>query len=347
MSPRRRIRIRREASTSSIARAAASRVVGLALVLGSAAPAGAQVACGDTIGPNEEVVLAADLVCDGVGEAIKVVGPAVLDLNGFSIRCEEQNGDGRLPFDGVRIDGAGATVRNGRVSGCQTGIQVAGTGRHSISLIVLQSNDEDGILVRSNANRIVDVNAFFNGAIGYHVLGAKNLLLGNAATGNGQIGFRAGGGNTLRRNIATNHESDGFIVGGERVQLLENRAIQNRTGFTLLGGRHRLVENEAENNETGFVLDGITERNRLVGNVASRNDFNGVIVFGDSNKLIETIAEHNGQVGILLFETERNVVVRSETSGNDVFDLSNTGSDCGTNRWRRNEFEGANQECID
>lgn len=346
MQRRRRIRTGRDTSTSCTARVAAW-LGRLALVVGGAMPAAAQVACGDVVGPNEEVVLTGDLVCDGVGEAIQVVGPAVLDLNGFTVRCEEQNGDGRIPFVGIRIDGAGATVRNGGIAGCGAGIEVTGNGRHAISLIVLRSNTEVGMLVRSDGNRIVDIGAFFNGGTGYNVLGSKNLLLGNAATGNGQVGFRVGGGNTLRRNIATNHEAQGFLVGGERVQVLENRAIQNDTGFTLLGGRHRLVENEAENNGTGFDLDGITQRNRLVRNVASRNDFNGVIVFGNSNKLVETIAEHNGQVGILLFETERNVVTRSETRGNGVFDLSTSGSGCGTNRWRRNEFESANLECID
>jgi parallel beta-helix repeat protein len=346
MNPRLRIRIQRETFTSRSARGAAWQLVGLVLVLGAASPAAAQVACGADVGPGEEVVLTRDLVCDRVGEAITVFGPAVLDLNGFTIRCADQDGDGRIPFDGIRVEGAGAVVRNGRITGCGTGLEVVGTGRHSISLLVLQSNVDDGMLVRSDANRIVDVSAFFNGKVGYDVIGKRNLLLGNAATGNGDIGFRSGGGNTLRRNIASNHEGEGFFVGGERALLLENRAILNDTGFTILGARHRLVENEAEDNGTGFLLDGITERNRLVENVASRNDFNGVIVFGNANRLIGTIAESNGQVGILLFEAERNVVSRSEASGNGVVDLSETDPDCGTNRWRKNEFESASQVCI-
>jgi hypothetical protein len=97
----------------------------LLAVLAWSGVANAQVACGDRIGAGSQAILAGNLTC-AQGEVLTVEGPAVLDLNGFVVRCTRSDGFSR----GIVLVGRGATVKNGFVQDCETGILLAGDGRH-------------------------------------------------------------------------------------------------------------------------------------------------------------------------------------------------------------------------
>jgi len=56
--------------------------------------------------------------CEGRRPGLIVEGPAVLDLNGYTIRCRA-DAAGNEPQAGVLIEGSGATVRNGAVRDCR------------------------------------------------------------------------------------------------------------------------------------------------------------------------------------------------------------------------------------
>ena len=74
-----------------------------------------RLTCGDTIGPNQAVVLHEDIgPCDDdVATVLTVQGPdALLELNGHSVVCADTDGDGQLPA-GIQTHGLRASVRNG------------------------------------------------------------------------------------------------------------------------------------------------------------------------------------------------------------------------------------------
>jgi len=311
----------------------------------AAAPAGAQVICGDTIGPNQHVVLQADLACDDVETALVVQGPAVLDLNGFAILCDDANGDGREVIAGVLIEGTGATVRNGAIRGCRSGVTAGGAGKHRVSDVSVFFASAVAIRTTSERNKISNSFSLFPSGTGFEVEGEGNVLTGNAATG-GRIGFDVAGRSTLKKNIASGSERIGFEIRSSRSVLTDNRAIGALTAFEIRGDANRLLRNQADDNSTGFFLESFAEANVLTRCSATDSALNGFAVAGDGNRLQRSRAEDNGGNGIRLASTASgNVVTGSVARGNEL-DLFDGTPGCGTNLWRRNGFGSSNDACI-
>lgn len=321
--------------------------VAVLVAAAGARPALAQVACGDVVGPGRTVVLQADLACDDVASGLVVHGPAVLDLNGHSLVCDDRNGNGREVITGILVEGAGVTLRNGAVRGCRAGVIVAGSGNHALSDVSVLFSASDGFRIESDRNRVSGSFSFFNGLAGFSIEGKANLLSGNAATGN-DFGFTMGQRNTLTANIASGSERSGFIVRGRQAKLKGNRAVGGAIGFEVTGQSNRFEGNESANNTTGFVLVDLAKRNVLDGNVASDSGFNGFAVAGVANRLVENRAERNDGNGIRVASTASRTVVRAtfarDNADEDLFD--NTPG-CGTNRWRNNSFGTSNEPCIE
>src|SRR6185295_1528382 len=86
----------------SVSHGARAVALMIPLVLaGSVSPASAQVRCGDTIGPGQEVILSSDLECGDVGVGLIVTGPAVLDLNGFAVSCPDSDRERAISRVGI------------------------------------------------------------------------------------------------------------------------------------------------------------------------------------------------------------------------------------------------------
>lgn len=310
-------------------------------------PAGAEVRCGDTIGPDQDVVLQAALVCDDVETALVVVGPTTLNLNGFSVQCADRNEDGRAPSAGIAVRGSGAQVRNGLVSGCGVGVKVAGSGNHTVRDVPVLFSGSDGVRVESDRNLITNTFALFGGESGYAVEGQLNVLSSNGATGN-PLGFVVGERNVLERNLAIDSELIGFVVAGTGSALVENRALRGPIGFAVLGQSNRLIGNRGENAGTGVFLEERAARNLLVGNAMSGSLGTGFAVAGDRNRLVRSRAERNGANGIQLVATASGTVITASVSqDNGDADLVDGTSGCGTNRWRNNTFGSSNDRCIE
>jgi parallel beta-helix repeat protein len=319
----------------------------LALCAVAAAPATADaVSCGDVIPAGATVLLQADLICDEVETALVVKGPAVLDLNGFSIRCKDTNGNGREVIQGVALEGAGAVLRNGVVRDCRQAVAVRGTGRHQVIGVRALFWASDGFRVDSDRNHLTGNESMFNGGLGYAVRGKANVIAGNTATGNRQ-GFDVEQRNTIELNVAAGNELTGFFVRSRNAKLRRNRALGSSIGFQITGRNNLLERNQAESNRTGFVLTDLSKRNRLVGNEAEDSNISGFIVDGLGNRLQGSRAEHNGAHGIVIaFGAQRSVVRGSSARFNGAADLSDANANCGTNRWRNNSFGSSDQACI-
>lgn len=303
----------------------------------------AQVACGDRIGAGAQAILAGNLTCPQ-GEVLTVEGPAVLDLNGFVVRCTRPDGFSR----GIVLVGRGATVRNGFVQDCETGILLSGDGRHLVRDVTVVSPGRIGIDAASDRGRIKNAFVFSAGNVGIDARGDRTIVTGSSVSGSGSVGIRARGRVSLTGNVVAATAGDGFQVSGEQAVLAGNRAVGNETGFNMIGDRGRFVRNEAQRNVLGFDLDGSANDNVLTRNDLSDNERSGLLVIGDGNRIRKNRLVENGEHGILLFgEVFDSVVAGNEVTGNGELDLSDDAPACGTNRWRGNTFGTRSQDCIE
>lgn len=208
----------------------ASFIVAAALAgLTLAGPAAAGLQCGDRVSPGQQVVLEEDLACDGPGAAVVVTGPAVVDLNGFTISCADLDEDGVTPQVGVLLLGWAVTVRNGTLNECRHGVVAAGTGFHAIGDVATLFGSGDGIVLASDANRVRGALAFFHRGAGFVLRGAASNVADSTATGN-RVGFRVDArarSNTLLGNVASANTVTGIVADGERNRLVSNRAEDN------------------------------------------------------------------------------------------------------------------------
>lgn len=204
----------------------AAALLGAAIgVLPAGAQAGAQVRCGDRIGPGDEVVLDEDLACAGGAAALLVTGPAVLDLNGFQITCTAEDA-GTARQVGILLLGWAVTVRNGSIDGCHNGIVAAGNGFHRLDGVATLFGSGDGIVLASDANHVREALALFHDGAGIAVRGGASVVTDSFAIGN-QVGFGVGRRSMLRRNVARLNEHDGFAITGSSIVLVDNRAEDN------------------------------------------------------------------------------------------------------------------------
>jgi len=102
------------------------------------------VVCGDTVGPRSSLTLTADLAGCTTRSALIVQGPAILDLGGHTVSCN-QGGGGAI---GINVVGSGPVVRNGELVKCAEAVSVRGTGGHLIKSMFASAN-EIGFLVAS------------------------------------------------------------------------------------------------------------------------------------------------------------------------------------------------------
>jgi len=315
----------------------------LLATLGRPGAVHAQVACGDRIAAGTHAILAGNLSCPD-SQPLTVEGPAVLDLNGFVLRCTRVGGFSR----GIVASGRGATVKNGSVRGCETGVLLAGDGRHLVRDVTIVSPADVGIDAASDRNRIKNAFVFSAGGVGIDARGDGTLVASCSVSGAGSVGVRVRARASLTGNVVAATAGEGFLVTGSRSVLVGNRAVGNDTGFSVVGDRGRFARNEAEGNRTGFDLDGSASDNVLTRNDLSDNERTGLVVIGDANRIRKNRVVDNGEHGILLFgEVFDTVVAGNEVTGNDGLDLSDDAPGCGTNRWRGNTFGTRSQSCIE
>ena len=279
----------------------------LTLSLSTAAHA---VECGDTVGPNEKIVLTQDLLCPSyVDVALTIVGPATLDMNGKSIICLAGLFSDNITNQGVSVSGKRARIKNGTISSCQHGMLLQGEGRHRFDNVHASDTKASGFQVGSDNNTLRRNTVSSAGDHGFYVLGDKNKLQDNFAELSRLEGFRLVRAykNTLTRNRSYYNSGSGFwtSLGGD-----ENKFIKNTSAF---------------NEDEGFKLsDG--RKHLLVNNTAQENNWNGIFV--DE-------------------EVSATRVTRNTLRGNGAYDIYQAAPGCGANKWSRNTFGSSNIGCVE
>ncbi len=287
-------------------------VVLLATVAAWSLPAHASDLCGKTI--RGRVVLDHDQECKGNG--ITLAGGGVLRLRGFSIRGPN-TGDGV----GITVDGGGRIKGPGVVTGFGTGILI-----------------EDG--------RVFVLRTTITG----------NVCCADGGDGNGIEVLPAAAEPDIWKNTISDNDGVGIIVrDGEGEDLVKNTIENNGGGGIAVATRSRsigvdIVKNRLlRNDKFGILVTGstVSRGNQITRNKVMETDGPGILLDGCShiplrrNELIKNVT------GLHLLEGSTfNEITRNTAIENTEIDLVDDNPDCDNNRWKRNRFGTANQDCI-
>jgi parallel beta-helix repeat protein len=295
---------------------------GVGLLVLAAGPALA-VECGETI--TGDARLDRDLICT-TDPGLTVTG-GLLDLNGFTVVCDH---DPTVEGVGVLLDGSGARLRGGAVTGCFVAVHVAGEGGHTVRRLTASASNQ-GVFVESDGNRLLDsqiLRGLEDAAV--QVDGSDNLLRGNAIAGSDDQGFEINGNdNRIVRN-RIGGVAEGVQLEGERNHVLRNQIVgATDRGIDVRG----LVEPTGAHVMFGNLIvdgvDGIALLESSNGNRISRNT-----IYGNSDQ------------GIFV-GTFDNTIQRNQALLNRV-DLQDSTPGCDDNLWRGNTFEtSVSDDCIE
>jgi len=296
----------------------------LALLLVSAAGPALAVECGEVITGSAR--LDRDLICT-TDPALTVEGGS-LDLDDFTVVCDHLPD---TPGVGILINGSGARLRGGAVTGCFLAIHVAGDGGHTV-LRVSASADNRGVFVESDGNRVFDsqvLRALEDAAI--QVNGSNNHLGFNHVAGAGDQGFEINGNDNRVIENRIGAVAEGVQLLGERNHVLRNQIIgATDRGIDVRGlvgptGAHVITDNLIVDG-----VDGIALLENSNGNRISRNT-----IYGSSDQ------------GIFV-GTLDNTIERNQALLNRV-DLQDNTAGCDDNLWQGNTFETAvsDADCIE
>jgi parallel beta-helix repeat protein len=293
----------------------------VAMILTSAGSVAA-VECGEVLTGVER--LDRDLIC--TTEPALTVRGGTLDLGGHAVIC-----DG--PIEGIVLDGDGAQVLNGAVTGCQFAVLVEGAGNHLVTDVTASvqdpvlddEEDAEGLRVSSDGNRLARNRVLLGGTNAIRINGAGNHVVGNTVSGS-ERGIRIDG--------MENDVVDNVIAGvGEGIEV---RGASNRISRNQIGGA---VDQGIELRGTG---------NRVVSNLAVDAVGDGISIFSNDNLIRGNGAFSNGDDGIIVVETfGNNQIVDNRALGNGT-DLTDQNLDCDDNVWANNTFGSADpDDCID
>ena len=299
-----------------------------ALALLAAAGPALAVECGDTITGSTR--LERDLIC--TNDPALTVDGGVLDLGGFTVVCDHPPPPPVPPATGVGIllEGEGARLSDGAVTGCFVAVQVAGDGGHTVRGLTASAGNQ-GILVESGGNRVLDshiLRGLEDAAV--QVNGSDNLLRGNQVAGSSDQGFEINGSDNQIVGNSIGGVAEGIQLEGERNHVLRNRIVgATDRGIDVRGlveptGGHVIADNLIVDG-----VDGIATLESSNGNRISRNT-----IYGNSDQGIFA-----GTLG--------NTIEGNRALLNTV-DLQDNTVDCDDNLWRDNEFETAvSDDCVD
>jgi parallel beta-helix repeat protein len=300
--------------------------------------ANAQINCGDTVGPGGNFNLTSDLVCS-TDPAFTIVGPVKVDLKGYTVTCDDEDNDG------IIIEGDGATLKNGTVTGCNDGVNAEESNDLFIQKITADLNDSEGFNIEGDRNRLLGNTSSSNDGEGFQLEGADYELIGNVAVFNDSEGFDSEtSGSSFRTNYSIENADEGFQIEGPDNLFSANVAYGNGDhGFDVEGASGNVLTGNSStyNDGRGFSIE---EGTTLNGSESIGNDGQGILVDGGNNNIHGNRVLDNGDVGIEL-EGEGNTIHGNRVLGHDP-DLTDEDDTCLLNVWSGNTFDTSDPDCI-
>jgi parallel beta-helix repeat protein len=297
----------------------------LALLVLAAGPALA-VECGDVITGSAR--LDRDLIC--TDDPALTIDGGLLDLGGFSVVCDHPPPVPPALSIGILLEGQGARLRGGAVTGCALAILVAGDGGHTVRRVTASALNQ-GVFIESDGNRLFDshvLRGLEDAAV--QVNGSDNLLRGNAIAGSNDEGFEINGNDNRIVGNRIGGVAEGVQLEGERNRVLHNeivgptdRGVEVR-GLAEVTGAHVIAFN--------LIVDGVD-------GIALLENSNG-------NQIRRNAIYGNSDQGIFV-GTLDNTIERNQALLNAV-DLQDNTPGCDDNLWRDNTFEtSVSDDCIE
>ncbi len=238
--------------------------------------------------------------------------------------------------DGVVLSASGVTIEGLTVQDASTdGFLVTGSG-NTLSDNIATSNGSftppytyagSGFDLQSASNNVLHGNtAMGNEEIGINVSGGnQNTLIGNTATGNGSEGFELSGADSVV--VSNNISSDEVSVGGDtpagfsvdscnNVVLTSNTSQGDGLGYAVFSNSVTLNSNSASGaTVVGFYLDGSDLT--LVRNTASGRTYDGFEISLAANVMLQgNLASNNGQSGFELVGSADCTLQGNRSTGN-------------------------------
>jgi Periplasmic copper-binding protein (NosD) len=293
---------------------------GTAAALGLLAEPALAVECGEVI--TRHARLDRDLVCT-TNPALTVDGGS-LDLGRFTVVCDHEG----PPSVGIVLKGQRAHLRGGAVTGCELGIHVAGSGRHTVRDVTVSASNQ-GVLIgdESDRNRFLRNNVLRGTAdAAVQVNGNSNELRFNNIAGSEDQGFEINGSDNRIEDNTIGGVGEGIQLTGEGNHVTRNRIIGTlERGVEVRAGAHVIAFNLiADGGTDGIALVAEAQGNHVTHNAVYRNGDAGIEVNAFDNRI------------------ERNRVLLNEV------DLQDRTADCDNNQWRGNVFETSeSDDCVD
>ena len=215
------------------------------------------------------------------------------------------------------------------------GIIIAASGVHLrlAGHAIQGSGHGEGIDVRGQTNILIQgpgTIAGFASGVDFRGVDFSNVI-DVTAIGN-QVGFFVASlptsfstHNVIQGNVATENDFDGIDIVG--------------------GSENRVINNLVTNNEEAINIVGSSE-NKVINNIVTNNR-GGISLFGGNlNEVHANIVTTGTSSGILLRLSTQNNIDGNTVLGNGLFDMVDQSPDCDDNQWQGNQFDTANQPCI-
>jgi parallel beta-helix repeat protein len=225
---------------------------------------------------------------------------------------------------GILLDGSGARLQHGAVTGCTLAISIGGLGHHRVRGVTASASNQ-GVLVESDGNFLL-LSRVLRGVedAAVQVDGADNQLSGNDIAGS---------------------TDQGFEINGNRNRVVGNRIASVAEGVQIKGEGNQILRNEM----IGTTDRGVEVRegaHRIAGNLIADGTADGIAVLSDGNQVTDNTIVGNGDQGLFV-SGSRNTLERNQVLLNRV-DLTDTTKNCDANLWRDNTFETSESDgCVD
>jgi parallel beta-helix repeat protein len=301
----------------------------LSLLLILAAGPALAVECGEVITGHAR--LERDLIC--TSDPALTVDGGTLDLGGFTVVCDHPPPPPVPPAMGIGVllEGSGARLGSGAVSGCFLAVHVAGEGGHAVRNLTASAAGR-GVLVESDGNRL----------LGSHILRA----LDDAAV---QVD---GSDNLLRGNEVAGASDQGFEINGSDNRVVDNRIAAVAEGVQLLGERNHVLRNQIVGaTDRGIDVRGLEEPTgaHLIAFNLIVDGVDGIATLESSNgnRISRNTIYGNSDQGIFV-GTMDNTITRNQALLN-LTDLQDNTPGCDDNLWRDNTFDTSmsDTDCIE
>ena len=290
----------------------------LSLLLVLAAGPALAVECGDVITGHAR--LDRDLICT-TDPALTVDGGS-LDLGRFTVVCDHAP---PMPSVGVLLEGSGARLRGGAITGCAVAVWVGGAGDHIVRGVTASASNQ-GVFVESDGNRLLHS----------HVLRG----LDDAAV---QVD---GSDNRLNFNDVTGSSDQGFEINGNGNRIVGNRIGGVAEGVQLAGDGNHVVLNQI----IGTTDRGVEVRagaHVITFNLIADGAADGIALLddGDGNRVSRNAIYGHPDQGLFV-GTFDNTLERNRVLLNGV-DVTDATPGCDDNLWRDNTFEtSVSDDCV-